>query len=324
MASSLSLVDGTNLELMSAELLSFSVPKANPRGGKAVNILNKYTKQSLNVVTPVMTTWGAQEGKNSEGEPTGKWSVSLQFPSDEYPNPEASKFLDFIKKFEEQVKNAALKNAMEWLGIKNAIPQVIDVMFNPMLKYPKLVKNKPDLDYNKPPTLTGKLPLWESGWQLEVFDEDSKPLFVKADNGIVGASPLTHLSGIGKAKILNARFILQPTVWIANQKASVTWNVKQALVKKPKTETIPAGICMLQLSVDDKLKLDEEIKHIEPTDLNTYESKEDNTISAVVDDSDDDEDDKDDKDDELLIKSTPIPTPITEEPKKGKKSVKKT
>jgi hypothetical protein len=323
MASSLNLVDGTNYENINS-LFTYSVPRSNPRGGKAVNIINKSSKQTLTLVTPVITTWGAQEGKDTDGGFTGKWSVSLQFPSPEYPNEEASKFLEFLKRFEAQVKTDALTHSLDWFGKKINSLDVIDVIFNPMLKYPKLVKGKQEIDTSRPPTLTGKLPLWENVWQLEIFDEDLNPLFVKSDNGKEGATPLTYLSGVGKAKILNAKYILQPTLWIANGKGSITWNVKQVLVKNSKVESLPIGVCMLSLSVDDKTKLEAEVAQLP---VNEEVDSTDHLISATVDDSEDEGEDE-----EVLVKPAPIPfiepPPVKEEAKeevkKPKKIIKKT
>ena len=65
--------------------LGFSAPKVNSAGGKAVNIMNTDTKKQLVLSTPLMLTWGLNEHKD---ETTGKCSydLSLQFPSDNYPN----------------------------------------------------------------------------------------------------------------------------------------------------------------------------------------------------------------------------------------------
>jgi hypothetical protein len=325
MASPHAFIDGTNIQQLDNSV-KFSKPKPNNGGGKVINILNTHTNQILNIVTPVITTWGANEGKDQNGNLTGKWSVSLQFPNDDYPNPEATKFLAFLKRFEEIVKETALHNSMDWLGIaktKVSSP-VIDVMFNAMLKYPKLIKGKPELDFNKAPSLTGKLPYWKTGWQVEVFDENSQPLFVKADNGKDDASPLKYLSG----KILNAKYILQPTVWIANSKASITWNVVQALVKKPQSMRIPEGVCMLgSLSDVDTTALETNVQMdiLLDEDIVT----ESNTISAMIEDSDTDENENEDilisSQTNLVVEPQVVknPTTILEETKKPKKNSKK-
>jgi hypothetical protein len=320
MASALTLIDGTNVQLLD-NLLKFSHPRPNPGGGKVINVLNKHTNQPLNVTTPVITTWGAKEGLDQNKNPNGKWSVSLQFPSSDYPNPEADKFLEFVKKFEQEVRAAALQNSLDWLAINkaDAIPQVINFMFNAMLKYPKVAKGKPELDFTKAPSLPSKLPEWKSGWQVEVYDELLNPLFIKSDNGKEGASPLKHLSG----KVLNAKYILQPTVWIANGKVSITWSVVQALVKKQQSARIPEGVCMLALSDEDKTALDTKgTPTIDPDDEEMVPV----TISATVDDSEDEETIVTKVIEPVKPPSVQIavaPTPVPEEPKKKPKIVKK-
>ena len=51
------IIDGTNID---TSLFSYSAPKANPSGGKVVNIYNKNFRESLTLSTPLMITWGAQ------------------------------------------------------------------------------------------------------------------------------------------------------------------------------------------------------------------------------------------------------------------------
>lgn len=51
------IIDGTNID---TSVFSYSAPKANPSGGKVVNLFNKHFKESLTLSTPMMLTWGAQ------------------------------------------------------------------------------------------------------------------------------------------------------------------------------------------------------------------------------------------------------------------------
>ena len=80
------IIDGTNID---TSVFSFSDPKPNPAGGKVVNLYNKNFKQSLTISTPLMLTWGAQEGQDPTTKlPNGKWTMSLQFPSSDFTNQE--------------------------------------------------------------------------------------------------------------------------------------------------------------------------------------------------------------------------------------------
>ena len=59
--------------------------------------------------------------------------------------------------------------------------------FNVMLRHPKVEKGSAEMDMDKPPTLTVKIPCWKGVWQSEIYDEESQPLFIK------GKSP-SHVS----------------------------------------------------------------------------------------------------------------------------------
>ena len=99
------IIDGTNIN---TSLFSYSAPKAHASGGKVVNLYNKNVRESLTISTPLILTWGAQEGKDTQGNMTGKWTMSLQFPNAEYSNPDADAFLKSIRALEAKVKADAM------------------------------------------------------------------------------------------------------------------------------------------------------------------------------------------------------------------------
>ena len=55
------ILDGTNLD---TSVFAYSAPKAHASGGKVVNLINKHSKESLSISTPLLMTWGAQESKD--------------------------------------------------------------------------------------------------------------------------------------------------------------------------------------------------------------------------------------------------------------------
>ena len=79
--------------------LKYSKPKANSSGGKSVGILNASTNGATYISTPLMLTWGVS---TFEDKKTGEksYSMSLQFPGEEYNTPAISKFRANIEKFE--------------------------------------------------------------------------------------------------------------------------------------------------------------------------------------------------------------------------------
>ena len=107
------IVDGTNID---TSVFSYSAPKANPSGGKVVNLYNKHFKESFTISSPLMLTWGAQEGLDQAKNPTGKFTMSLQFPSKDYSNEDTEAFLRSIRGLENKVKTDAITYSKEWFG----------------------------------------------------------------------------------------------------------------------------------------------------------------------------------------------------------------
>lgn len=271
------IIDATNID---TSVFSYSAPKANPAGGKVVNLLNKNLKESLTLALPLMLTWGAQEGKDQNQNPTGKYTMSLQFPNKEYSNPDAEACLLGMRATEAKIKADAITYSKEWFGKTITSPDVMEEKFNVMLRHPKLEKGSAEVDLTKPPTLTVKLPCWKGVWQSEIYDEDGEPLFIK------GKSPpdVTPLDFI-KSKSHVICLIQCGGLWFVNGKVSITWNLKQAIVQKPKTSSIKEGVCFLKPKASDKEKLkllsaaaDEDI-----IDIN-------DVPSTLVEDSDEEED----------------------------------
>jgi len=286
------IIDGTNIDL---SVLSYSDPKANPSGGKVVNVYNKNAKEYFTISVPLMGAWSAQEGKTDKGEPNGKYTMSLQFSSGEYATPETKSFLEQMKLFENKIKADAIVNSRKWFAKDITSMEVMEEKFNPMLKYPK-IKGSELKNYEAAPSLTLKIPCWKDVWQPSVFDEDFNPLYVKGQSE-VDVTPLQFLTSTGKSPIQVITLIQSGGIWIANGKASITWNLKQAIVRKPKVSSIIDNVCFL---------------NVKPSELETLKSTPqpeieqlDTSVSAVVEDSDGEE--------YTVPNATPPPPPVVVE-----------
>jgi len=250
-----SIVDGTNIDV---NVFSYSAPKAHASGGKVVNLYNKHFKESLTLSTPLMLTWGAQEGQEQgTGKPTGKWTMSLQFPSSEYSNPDAEAFLQSMRTLEAKVKADAITYSKEWFGKEIKSAEVIEEKFNVMLRHPKKSKGSVEVDETRPPTLTVKIPQWSGVWKPEIYDEDGEALYI---NGKVN-NHLTPLEFL-KPKTHVICLIQCGGLWFVNGKISITWNLKQSIVQKPKQSM--EGTCFLKPKAADK----EKMKALPPPDDN--------------------------------------------------------
>ena len=308
------IIDGTNID---TSVFSYSAPKANPSGGKVVNLYNKNFKESLTISTPLMITWGAQEGMDQAKNPTGKYTMSLQFPNKEYSNPDAEAFLSSIRALEAKIKADALTYSKEWFGKSITSPDVMDEKFNVMLRHPKKEKGSVEPDLSKPPTLTVKVPCWKGVWQSEIYDEEGNPLFLK------GKSP-AHLSPLDfiKSKTHVICLIQCGGLWFVNGKVSITWNLKQAIVQKPKTSSIVEGTCFLKPKATEVAKL----RSLPPPEDDVDPDGAVN--STIVEDSDEEEEDYELPAPEPVVVAPVVVAPVVvapvavEEPKK-KKVVKK-
>lgn len=287
------IVDGTNIDL---SVFSYSAPKVNPSGGKVVNLYNKHAKESLTIAAPLMGSWGAQEVKTLDGNGTGKFTMTLQFSKGQYTTPDADKFLEQMKNVELKIKQDAMTYSKEWFGKEIKSMDVMDEKFTPMLKYPKKSKGSEERDYDQPPNLSIKLPCWKDVWQTSVFDEDYNPLYVKGKSE-PGVTPLDFLVSTSKAPIQIVGLIQCAGIWFVGSpaKVSITWNLKQVIVRKPKTSSIADDTCFLT---------------VKPSDMETLKStpqpeleQRDNTVSALVEDSDGEEE-----------YNLPPPAPVVEPP----------
>jgi hypothetical protein len=281
------IIDGTNIDLT---VFSYSAPKPNPTGGKVVNLYNKHAKESLTIAVPLMGSWGAQEskevvGKGADGKPitkgTGKYTMSLQFSKGQYTTPDADKFLEQMKLVEQKIKQDAMTYSKEWFGKEIKSMDVMDEKISPMLKYPK-IKGTEERNLDEPPSLTVKLPCWKDVWQTSVFDEDYNQLYVKGKTD-AGVTPLDFLVNTSKAPIQVIALIQCGGLWFVGSpaKVSVTWNLKQVIVRKPKTSSISDDTCFLTVRLGDR----EFLKSLPETEV----EQNDHSVSALVEDSDGEE-----------------------------------
>jgi hypothetical protein len=286
------IVDGTQFNVQN---IMYTSPKVHSQGGKSVNILNKLTKTTLTLSTPLMLTWGASDFKK-EGEEVGngKFELSLQFPGEEYKTPDTTAFLKNMKDFENKIKADALIYSKEWFGKVHKSAEIIEELFSPLVKYPK-DKQTGEYDYNKQPTLRLKLPQWDGVWKCEIYDEDSNRLFPSSENPTV--TPLDYLK-----KGSNIACLIQfAGIWFVNGKFSASFKLIQAVVQKPREQL--QGTCHIKLKPQDKERL--KTQTVKDEDLVECEV----VSSTVVDDSDNEEEVE-----EEPVAPEPAPAPVVPPP----------
>ena len=221
----------------------YTKPKLNANNGKSIGILNKHNMKSLYISTPLMLTWGVNEWSDDK---TGKktFDMALQFPNQEYNNPECAAFLKNMQELEKRIKDDVIVNCKEWLNKAKMSSDAVDALWSPMLKYPK-DKASDEFDYSRAPSLKVKIKDWEGVFKnVELYNDVGKLVFPNDDN-----TSITDFIVKGS----NVATIIQcGGIWVANGKFGVTWKLFQAVVK-PRTTL--SGKCHIVLSEKDKEKL---------------------------------------------------------------------
>jgi hypothetical protein len=230
----------SGIEFDPASDVTFTKAKINANGRKQVGILGSKSKKGVHLATPLMLTWGINEYTDDKSG-VKSYDMALQFPNDEYNNPECVAFLKNMQMLEQRIKADAITNCKEWLNKIKTSPDAVDALWTPMLRYPK-DKESGDFDYSRAPTLKVKINFWEGEYKnTEIYDDNQLSLFPN-DNGIVPPELITKGSHV--ATILSCGGI-----WVANGKFGITWRLFQAVVKPRVTL---AGKCHINLSTKDK------------------------------------------------------------------------
>ena len=278
-------------------------PKVNDRGAKSINIISTQSNRSLHISTPLMMTWGISDFVDEKGESDGKFSMSLNFPNDDYATPATSEFLAKLRKFENQILDDAVKNSEAWFG-EEMSREVAKHTFFPFLKYSK-DKTTKKIDLTKPPAIRAKVPNYNNRWAVEIYDTSSKLIFPCENEN------MTPMDFIPKKS--NVACVLQcGGLWFGGKGWGLTWKLNQCVVKPQEVLSV-YGRCHIQLSTDELATIDKQI--VQPEE-DAEESVEPTTaVSTEVADSDQ----EDEPEQEVQSK----PEVVAEAPAVIKKVVKK-
>jgi len=262
--------------------MKYMPPKVNDKGGKSINVISKQTNRSLHISTPLMMTWGISDFIDEKGESDGKYSISLNFPNDEYQTAPTTAFLDKLKAFESQILDDAVANSELWWG-EPMSRELCKHTFFPFIKYNKNKETK-KFDYTKPPSIRAKVPCYAGKWAVELYDTSSNLIFPSDDP--------TQTPPDFVPKLSNIACVLQcGGIWIGGKGWGLTWKMVQGVVK-PRISDSVYGKCHITLSSEDK------------DVINTQPAQEDETVAVVEPVSTEAED----TDDEQV--DTPPPVPV--------------
>lgn len=245
------------------QTVTYMKAKTNKSGGKSVGI-------KLMLECPLMLTWGANKFTD-EVSGRSTYKMALAFPRQDYANAETDLFLKKMIDLETKIKDDATKNSMEWFNKpKDKMPaQVVDALFNPMLKWPKDPLTG-DRDMTKTPTLDVKLENYD-GFNCELYDVNGEMLFPdKTDSEV---TPLTLIP-----KLTNIACVIQcGGLWFAGGKFGVTWKLFQGVVQpRPSLK----GKCLISLTPAAKTTL---VKAVQEDEVDEHSGE---SSLVVADDSD--------------------------------------
>lgn len=260
--------------------IRYMQPKVNDRGAKSINIISTQTNRSLHISTPLMMTWGISDFVDEKGESDGKFSMSLNFPNDDFATPATTDFLAKLKNFENQILDDAVKNSDVWFG-ESMSREVAKHTFFPFLKYTKDKMTK-KFDYTKPPAIRGKVPNYSNKWVVEIYNTKGELIF-PCDN-----ENMTPMDFVPKKS--NVAVVLQcGGLWFGGKGWGITWKVNQIVVKPLETQSV-FGKCHIQLSNDEMDKIEKQ--EIAPVAEDDVEGELASTPAAttIVEDSDDEAD----------------------------------
>ena len=219
-------------------------PRATGGGGKNVGMMNKRTNSGIRLQLPMMFTYGA-----SDYEGNKNYSFGLQFPTDmddAIADPVYRSALNKLAEFEAHLKGLVFTHAKEWTSRVMKGPEMVDMIWTPMLRHPLKTDKSGERDVARPPSLNVKIPCWEGKWSPEVYDEEGNCLF--SDEQKVGESPIPFFT-----KGTNVIAIIQcGGIWIVSGKIGVTWKLIQAVVKQSNTSVV--GRCLIALPETEKRK----------------------------------------------------------------------
>jgi hypothetical protein len=243
--------------------IKYMAPKVNDRGGKSISMISKQTNRSLHISTPLLMTWGITDFVDEKtGESDGKYSLSLQFPNEEYSNKSVRDFLQKLKDFEQQILNDAVTNSELWWGEEMALA-VCKHTFFPFLKFSRN-KDTKKIDLTKPPSIRAKVPYYDGKWNVELYDTKSDLIFPCEQ------AHLTPVDFVPKQSQIAC--VLQcGGIWIGGKGWGLTWKLVQGIVK-PREIVSVFGKCHIKLSQEERTiidtqKLEDDVVDDEPLAL---------------------------------------------------------
>ena len=298
---SATLIKGKNIEVSK---ISFSQPRKLDNGAKLVYM--NYNGGRLSVQSPWMSLpW--MMGEYLEGE-YPKYSIDLSFKGmDEDPDLQA--FHDRLKEVEDTIIGGGVSNCVSWFKMKNASREVIEAIFNPLLKVSR-----------------DKNGQWEA---MRDRTGSVRPLVIKNTDGktynINGSRDDEDYTELKSLLIKNARIRVKMScvgLWVASGKYMCQWQLTHAELDAIDAEEDDNFLPDTDDEGEDGTA-ESSNTHTANSGVTVEDSDDDNGDGDGDDNGDGNNDDNGDVNGDEEPPKTPEPEPEPEpvEPPKGKKKI---
>ena len=288
--------------------LKFMPPKVNDKGMLSINLISTQTNRALHISTPMMMTWGISDYDDGSGG-DGKFTMTLNFPTEDYRKPSTDAFLEKIKDFENTILDQAVKNSELWFG-EEMSREVCKHSFFPFLKY-AYIKGTKKIDPTKSASIRAKVPCYQGKWGLELYDTNDNMIF-PCDNDRV--TPVDFVP-----KLSQVACVLQcGGIWKGGKGWGLTWKAIQCVVK-PREVVSVYGQCRVKLSEEDRGAIASQ--SIQDADDEDVVQSSQVTHDVTAEDSDEEGDDLDitaTQQDHDELPEEPVPAPKKKVVKKKK------
>lgn len=275
--------------------VSYLPAKVDSRGGKKVML--KHSGQPLVIQVPLMFTWGMNE-RVDENSGRVSYDTNLVFEVDK--SSSIAKFRDKMQELQDKLIDDAVQYSKEWFGKNKLSREVAEAMMYPILKYPN-DKQSGEPDTTRNPSMKLKIPYWDGKFNIELYDMQSKALYLPAKDGCDGPqgdkSPLDFMP-----KATYVKGLVQCNgIWMAGGRFGVTWKLIQAQVRPP-VRLVGTGTCHIDDDSDD----DEMLSMVQKQE---EEQEDDNGASngPTFSDGSDDNDVEEEEEEEEVVVEKPKP-----------------
>lgn len=199
-----------------------------------------YNKNPLVFQTPECILPFGIGKSNMDDDPVSKYSMDLSF-RDMSSRPALERFFNNLKSLDELIVTEAFKNSKDWFRKPHANKEVIEALYNPIIKYSK-DKDTGEISDTYPPTFKMKLPRNSDRFTCDFYDYDEK----KMD----GEELLTMNTKGARAVTL----VRCNGIWFAGGKFGCSWKAVQVQIA-PKVNNVG---CAIKMCNDERIDQDDD------------------------------------------------------------------